>query len=91
MLGEGIKPRRFQRGSIVSINNRPFLHSDRLADTMTRLSLEKTSLDSLDNDDRLRVLGIVDQFRELGINEDISLPQASCTELHALHARLIPS
>jgi hypothetical protein len=42
---------------------------------MTRQSLASTSLEDLDNDDRVRVLGIIDRFRELGINEDISLPQ----------------
>lgn len=42
---------------------------------MTRASLARTSLEDLDNDDRVRVLGIIDRFRELGINEDISLPQ----------------
>ena len=42
---------------------------------MTRQSLARTSLEDLDNDDRVRVLGNIDKFRELGINEDISLPQ----------------
>jgi hypothetical protein len=42
---------------------------------MTRQSLASTSLEDLDNDDRVRVLGIIDRFRELGINKDISLPQ----------------
>jgi hypothetical protein len=32
---------------------------------------------ALDNADRLRVLGIIDQFRTLGIIEDIPLPQVS--------------
>lgn len=32
-------------------------------------------IDDMDSPDRVRVLGIIDQFRELGINEDISLPQ----------------
>lgn len=30
-----------------------------------------------DSDDRVRLLSIIDQFRELGVNEDVSLPQAS--------------
>lgn len=42
---------------------------------MTRHPLARASLEDLDNEDRVRVLGIIDRFRELGINEDISLPQ----------------
>ena len=42
---------------------------------MTRLSLAESSVEDLDNEDRVRVLGIIDKFRELGVNEDISLPQ----------------
>ena len=34
-------------------------------------------LEELENEDRVRLLGIIDQFRDLGVNEDISLPQAS--------------
>nr|POE96532.1 interferon-induced gtp-binding protein mx2 [Quercus suber] len=42
---------------------------------MTRTTLESTTVQDLDNEDRVRVLGIIDEFRELGVNEDISLPQ----------------
>ncbi|KAK3045424.1 hypothetical protein LTR09_012975 [Extremus antarcticus] len=38
-------------------------------------SLADSSVADLDNKDRVRVLGIIDKFRELGVNEDISLPQ----------------
>ena len=41
----------------------------------------KMNVDELDNADRLRVLGIIDQFRTLGISEDISLPQVSIAKL----------
>jgi hypothetical protein len=44
----------------------------------------KTGFDELENADRLRVLGIIDQFRTLGISEDISLPQVSIDE-SAMH------
>lgn len=40
-------------------------------------SLKLSGVNDLDNDDRVRVLAIIDQFRELGVNEDISLPQVS--------------
>jgi hypothetical protein len=42
---------------------------------MTRQPLTKASLVDLDSDDRIRVLEIIDRFRKLGINENISLPQ----------------
>ena len=42
---------------------------------MTKVSKTAGGVDDLDNADRRRVLGIIDQFRELGVNEDISLPQ----------------
>jgi hypothetical protein len=50
---------------------------------MTRQPLARASLEDLDNEDRVRVLGIIDRFRELGINEDISLPQVriQCSNL----------
>ena len=32
-------------------------------------------MNDMDNSDRVRILEIIDQFRALGINEDISLPQ----------------
>lgn len=37
----------------------------------------KDGADALDNDERVRILGIIDRFRELGVNEDIALPQVS--------------
>lgn len=43
----------------------------------TKPSLDLSGANELDNDDRVRVLAIIDQFRELGVNEDISLPQVS--------------
>lgn len=42
---------------------------------MTKTPKTAGGVDDLDNADRRRVLGIIDQFRELGMNEDISLPQ----------------
>jgi hypothetical protein len=39
------------------------------------------SLDELDNADRLRVLGIIDQFRTWGISEDIPLPQVRISKI----------
>jgi hypothetical protein len=62
----------FQKQQITIIHsNAPYTPPS----VMTRQSLARTSLEDLDNDDRVRVLGIIDKFRELGINEDISLPQ----------------
>lgn len=48
---------------------------------MTRQLLVEASLEDLDNEDRVRVLGIIDQFRELGIQVDVSLPQVNLTPL----------
>jgi hypothetical protein len=31
----------------------------------------------LDNEKRLRILGVIDKLRELGISENVSLPQVS--------------
>jgi hypothetical protein len=48
------------------------------APTMPKRSSTKLSeMDGLDNPERVRLLGIIDQFRELGVSEDISLPQVS--------------
>jgi len=44
---------------------------------VTKPSLDLSGANELDNDDRVRVLAIIDQLRELGVNEDISLPQVS--------------
>lgn len=33
----------------------------------------KTSIEDMDMPERERVLSIIDQFRDLGVNEDISL------------------
>ncbi len=43
---------------------------------MTR-TIRSIDTEDLDTPDRIRVLGVIDQFRDLGINEDISLPQVS--------------
>jgi hypothetical protein len=34
-----------------------------------------SGIDNLDNDSRVRVLGIIDKLRELGVSETVSLPQ----------------
>ncbi len=44
---------------------------------MGGLSLADSSVEDLDNKDRVRVLSIINKFRELGVNEDISLLQLS--------------
>lgn len=48
-----------------------------LASKMTR----KSAMEDLDTPDRIRVLRTIDQLRDLGVCEDISLPQASKFEL----------
>jgi GTPase SAR1 family protein len=43
-----------------------------------RIKLRKSLMlpvDSFDSDSRLRVLGVIDRLRELGVSEDVSLPQ----------------
>jgi GTP cyclohydrolase I len=42
---------------------------------MTQKAQLGHGVDDIDNPDRVKVLGIIDKFRELGVNEDISLPQ----------------
>lgn len=43
---------------------------------MTRKKhLQLTALDDLDNEKRVRILSIIDNIRELGISENVSLPQ----------------
>lgn len=42
---------------------------------MTKAKLSGRSVEDLNSQDRVRVLGIIDKLRELGVNEDISLPQ----------------
>jgi hypothetical protein len=37
--------------------------------------LELSSVGDLDNEQRLRILGIIDKLRELGVGENVSLPQ----------------
>lgn len=45
---------------------------------MTRKrAIDLTGADGLDNEKRIRLLGIIDRLRELGISENVSLPQAS--------------
>jgi hypothetical protein len=34
-----------------------------------------SGLDGLDNPERIKLLAIIDKFRELGVSEDLSLPQ----------------
>ena len=51
---------------------------------MTRKKpLDITDVAELDNEKRVRILGIIDNIRELGVNEDVSLPQA-CAHLMLL-------
>jgi hypothetical protein len=38
-------------------------------------------MEDLDTPDRIRVLRIIDQLRDLGVSEDISLPQVNMFEL----------
>lgn len=40
-------------------------------------TIRKTGIEDMDTPDRVRLLGVIDQFRDLGVNEDISLPQVS--------------
>jgi hypothetical protein len=43
---------------------------------MVRKAPERLSgLDGLDNPERIKLLAIIDKFRELGVSEDLSLPQ----------------
>ena len=45
---------------------------------MTRKrAIDLTGADGLDNEKRVRLLGVIDRLRELGISENVSLPQAS--------------
>lgn len=47
------------------------------ANMAKRQAIDLTTADGLDNEQRARLLGIIDQLRELGISENISLPQVS--------------
>jgi len=47
---------------------------------------DRTSLEDLNNDDRVRAFGIINRLYELGINENIPLPQVKTRSL-ALHGR----
>ena len=42
---------------------------------MTRISLGAKVGAEIDNDDRIRVLSVIDQLRTLGLSDDVSLPQ----------------
>lgn len=64
-----------QDQSIKPINQRSLI----MTRTTGRLA---AGVDELDSEDRIRVLGVIDQFRELGVNEDISLPQVWISRLH---------
>ena len=39
--------------------------------------LALSGFNDLDNERRVHILGIIDKFRELGVNEDLSLPQVN--------------
>jgi GTPase SAR1 family protein len=41
------------------------------------MAIELSSVGDLDNEQRLRILGIIDKLRELGVSENVSLPQVS--------------
>jgi hypothetical protein len=40
-----------------------------------RTVLGLTAVDDLNNEKRVRILGIIDKLRELGVSENVSLPQ----------------
>lgn len=40
-------------------------------------SSQLAGIGDLDNERRLHILGVIDSLRELGVNEDVSLPQVS--------------
>jgi hypothetical protein len=42
---------------------------------MSKKGLELAAVDGLDTEERVRVLEIIDKIRELGVSEDVSLPQ----------------
>ena len=42
---------------------------------MTKTVLRPSAVDDLDNERRVRILGIIDKLRELGVSENVSLPQ----------------
>ncbi|KAH9882664.1 hypothetical protein J1614_000900 [Plenodomus biglobosus] len=44
---------------------------------MTRKALGLADVADLDNEKRVRILGIIDKIRELGVSENVSLPQSS--------------
>jgi hypothetical protein len=50
------------------------------------LSAGIAQLDGFNTPDRMKLLEIIDKFRELGLNEDLSLPQVGnqATSLHFL-------
>jgi hypothetical protein len=55
------------------------------SDVMAKLKgLELSSVGDLDNEQRLRILGIIDKLRELGVGENVSLPQVGtpCSNLN---------
>ncbi|KKZ62368.1 hypothetical protein EMCG_03226 [[Emmonsia] crescens] len=37
--------------------------------------LTLSAINGLDNEKRIRILGIIDKLRELGVSENVSLPQ----------------
>jgi hypothetical protein len=38
-------------------------------------SLQLAAIGGLENEKRVRILGVIDQLRELGVGENVSLPQ----------------
>jgi hypothetical protein len=38
-------------------------------------SLQLAAIGGLENENRVRILGVIDQLRELGVGENVSLPQ----------------
>lgn len=42
---------------------------------MTKIASGLAAINGLDTEKRVRILGIIDKIRELGVSEDVSLPQ----------------
>ena len=46
---------------------------------MKNRALALTAADGLDNQKRVQLLEVIDHFRELGVSENVSLPQVRIT------------
>ncbi|KAJ4361747.1 hypothetical protein N0V83_010687 [Neocucurbitaria cava] len=57
---------------------------------MASKALQLAAVGDLDNEKRVRILGVIDKLRELGVSENVSLPQVSAS-LGTSEAVLIPS